>query len=269
LNYRGWTAFALWLIAKNMTGIEPIIYFISAVTAEAVKDVSKHIGKKAKEFYDNLHEDIIKLEIDKADNNEVIQQKLDTKPEIKANIEQKVLENQDVFAELLKVLKEKSNKNVAKVENTGIIGSNVTTNVYQGDKNTSTTQHFIWAGVAVVAIVGIVGIVLGLNVFSKPSTENSSVNSISNSIVNSTLNLQPTVTPINTNIIANQPVIKPTVDKQKPTTTIKPSPTPVKTPKKTAKPKTVIVNQNGVKPTSKPTPSDCSSTPEGCKKEKN
>jgi hypothetical protein len=244
-----------------MTGLEPIIYFISAVTTEAVKDVSKHIGKKAKEFYDNLHEDIIKLDIDKADNNEVIQQKLDAKPEIKANIEQKVLANQDVFAELIKVLKEKSNKNVAKVENTGIIGSNVTTNVYQGDKNTSTSQHFIWAGVAVVAIVGIVGIVLGLNAISKPITENPSVNLISNSIVNSNINLQPTITPTNANVIANQPVIKPNVERIKPATSKIVSSKVVTQPKATQSTKVIVKKEPKPKSTEPP---NCAFTSQGC-----
>jgi hypothetical protein len=174
-----------------MTGIEPIIYFISAVTAEAVKDVSKHIGKKAKEFYDNLNEDIIKLEIDKADNNEVIQQKLEAKPEIKANIEQKVLENQDIFAELLKVLKETSKQNVAKVENIGITGSVVTTTINQVSNH---QPLLIIAGLIIFAL-SIVGIIALSKQRTEANITTSPVNSITNNngIVNSQTNVMPAI----------------------------------------------------------------------------
>jgi outer membrane biosynthesis protein TonB len=158
------------------------------------------------------------------------------------------------------------NNNDVKLDIKDVNNSELNINVVQGDKNTSTTQHVIWAGVAVVAIVGIVGIVLGLNAISKPTTENPSVNSSPNIVVSSTTNTQPTITPTNTNVIADKIVVKPTADRPKPTPSKIVSSKVVTQPKVTATPKKVVAIKREVKPKSDATPSDCSSTTEGCAK---
>jgi hypothetical protein len=89
---------------------------------------------------------------------------------------------------------------------------------------------------------------------------------IQNSTVNSNVSLQPTITPTNTNIIANQLVIKPSVDKPKPTPSKIVSRKVVTQPKVTATPKKAVAIKREVKPKSDATPSDCSSTTEGCAK---
>jgi hypothetical protein len=206
-----------------MTGIEPIIYFISAVSAEAVKDVSKHIGKKAKEFYDNLHEDIIKLEIDKADNNEVIQQKLEAKPEIKANIEQKVLENQDFFDEILKVFREKSTQNTSNIDIRDIEHSPINITLGQNGNMPDNPQKpdalkYITALFGLLAFFGL--LTFGIIFATTRLTETTIINSTANSITNGAVNLQPTVTPTNINAnrsIADTNVKKPIISNTKPT----------------------------------------------------
>jgi len=97
-----------------MTGFEPIIYIISAIGTEIIKDVSKHLGKKTYEIESSLREPIIELGINDYNDSEEIQNKLKAKPEIKSEIEKKILDNQEFFNELLKALKETSNPTLTK-----------------------------------------------------------------------------------------------------------------------------------------------------------
>lgn len=181
--------------------IEPIIYIISAIATETVKDVSKHLGKKAKEIYDTLREPIIQLGINDYSNSQEIQQKLEAKPEIKVEIERKIADNQDVFDELLPVLKEKfndyskTNKNNANLTIRGIKGSTITTNIHQNNEKVSTNHLLIIF--AIVAIVGIVGICLFAFIQNVEKSNNQNANT------NSNTNSQTNVTLPNTNILAN------------------------------------------------------------------
>jgi hypothetical protein len=89
-----------------MIEFNPIIYLIAAIGGEVVKDVAKHLGKKAYESFNNLRQPIIELGIADYNNPEEIQLKLDAKPGIKATIEQNVRNNQADFDEIMCVLRE-------------------------------------------------------------------------------------------------------------------------------------------------------------------
>lgn len=88
-----------------MSEYNPIIYFISAIGVEIVKDVGKHIGRKAYEITASLREPIIELGISDYTDYQEIQNKLEAKPEIKSEIENKVRDN-DEFKEFQQTLKE-------------------------------------------------------------------------------------------------------------------------------------------------------------------
>jgi hypothetical protein len=89
-----------------MSEFNPIVYLIGAIGGEVVKDVVKHVGKKAYESFNNLREPIIELGIADYNNPEEIQLKLDAKPDIKASIEQNIRNNQADFDEIIRVLRE-------------------------------------------------------------------------------------------------------------------------------------------------------------------
>ncbi len=89
-----------------MNEINPMIYLIGAIGGEIVKDVAKHLGKKAYESFNNLREPIIKLGIADFNNPDEIQKKLESKPEIKASIEQNIRDNQADFDEIIRVLRD-------------------------------------------------------------------------------------------------------------------------------------------------------------------
>jgi len=89
-----------------MSEYNPIIYFISAIGVEIVKDVGKHIGRKAYEITASLREPIIELGISDYGDYQEIQNKLETNPEIKSEIEAKVRDNEEEFNELLQILME-------------------------------------------------------------------------------------------------------------------------------------------------------------------
>jgi hypothetical protein len=226
--------------------IDPIIYIISAIATETVKDVSKHIGKKAKETYDTLHEPIIQLGINDYYNSQEIQQKLEAKPEIKLEIERKIADNQDVFAKLLPILREKfnnyskTNKNNANLTISEVKGSTITTNIHQNNEKVFTNHLLII--VAIVAIVGIVSISLFAFIqnVEKSNNQNSSTNSNTNSQTNVTLpntnilSNNSNVNPLNANGIvnnSNKGGVKPSTNKPvtnppKPKRQEKPSPKP-------------------------------------------
>jgi hypothetical protein len=109
-----------------------LLGFVSAVGVEILKDTGKHLGRKAKELYQSLDADIIELGINKDDDNQIIRQKLEAKPEINAEIQHKISDNQVTFDELLKFMKENAGKNEAIVENKGITNSIITNTVNQG-----------------------------------------------------------------------------------------------------------------------------------------
>lgn len=95
-----------------MIEINPIVYLIGAIGGEVVKDVTKHLGKKAYESFNNLRQPIIELGIADYNNPKEIQYKLDAKPDIKASIEQNVRDNQTDFDEIIRVLREMTTINV-------------------------------------------------------------------------------------------------------------------------------------------------------------
>lgn len=91
-----------------MSDYNPIIYLISAIGAEMLKDVAKHIGKKSYEIATSLREPIIELGITDYSDYQEIQNKLETKPDIKSEIETRVYDNQEEFNEIMQVLKKDS-----------------------------------------------------------------------------------------------------------------------------------------------------------------
>jgi hypothetical protein len=89
-----------------MIEFNPIIYLISAIGGEMVKEVAKHLGKKAFEITSVLREPIIELGIADYTNPDEIQSKLEAKPDTKTMIEQKVREHQATFDEIIRFLRE-------------------------------------------------------------------------------------------------------------------------------------------------------------------
>lgn len=102
-----------------MNEYNPIIFLISAIGAEMVKEVAKHLGKKVYEITSELREPIIKLGIADFTNPEEIQHKLEAKPEIKASIEEKIRNNQSDFDDIIRVLREDPKLIVNKFHNEG------------------------------------------------------------------------------------------------------------------------------------------------------
>lgn len=85
--------------------MNPIIYFVSAIGAEILKDVTKHIAKKGYEIAESLREPIIQLNIDDYDNIEEVEQKLKANPKIATAIEKKISDNPAQFEQLLEHFK--------------------------------------------------------------------------------------------------------------------------------------------------------------------
>jgi hypothetical protein len=222
--------------------LNALLGFLSRVGVEILKDTGKYVGGKAKALYDSLNPHIIELGISKNDDNETIQQKLAVKPEIAEEIQRKISDNQEGFNELLKFMKKNSHKVESKVKIVGD-GNNVIVTAGQGDKSQPNNHIFIIAIIALTVIL-VIAAMYFFTFTGKTET------TIQNSTVNPTINTQPTIMPTNTNVIANQPFIKPNVDRTKPAPTIKPSPTLVRTPRITKMP-----NKNPVtKPTTTKTP---------------
>lgn len=110
-----------------MSDYNPIIYFVSAIGAEVIKDVSKNIAKKCYEIAESLRQPIIQLNINDYNNIEEVEQKLKAHPKIANEIEKKISENPDGFEQLFNFFKESpsltinkfynvNNKNVINIE---------------------------------------------------------------------------------------------------------------------------------------------------------
>lgn len=91
-----------------MSDYNPVIYLISAIGAEMLKDVAKHVGKKSYEIAASLREPIIELGIKDYNDHQEIQNKLETNPDVKSEIETRVYDNQEEFKEVIQVLKKSS-----------------------------------------------------------------------------------------------------------------------------------------------------------------
>lgn len=91
-----------------MSDYNPIIYLISAIGAETLKDIAKHVGKKSYEIATSLREPIIELGINDYNDYQEIQNKLETNPDVKSDIETRVYDNQEEFNEVMQVLKKDS-----------------------------------------------------------------------------------------------------------------------------------------------------------------
>lgn len=181
--------------------IDPIIYIISAIATETVKDVSKHLGKKGKEIYDNLQEPIVQLGINDYFNPREIQQKLEAKPEVKEEIERNIAVNQEAFDRFLPILRKKfksysqTNKNNANLNVSKINRSTITNNIHQSNEQASI--NYILIIVAIVAIVAIVSIFIFAFKQKSEKLNNQPANT------NLTDNSQTKVTISDTNILAN------------------------------------------------------------------
>jgi hypothetical protein len=238
--------------------LNALLGFLSRVGVEILKDTGKYLGGKAKELYDSLNPHIIELGISKNDDNEIIRQKLAAKPEINVEIQRKISDNQEGFNELLKFMKENPHKIESKIQIGNVKeNSNVNVSVNQGNK----TQAFVFATL-IIALMVIFAIAAMYFFTFSGKTETT----IQNSTVNSNVSLQPTITPTNTNVISTQSVVKPNNERPKPTPSKIVSTKVVTQPKITVTPKKIVVIQQETKPKPDATPSDCSSTTEGCSK---
>jgi len=88
-----------------MSEFNPIVYFVSVIGAEILKDVTKHLAKKGYEIAETLREPIIELKINDYENLAEVGQKLEANPDISARIEKQIAENQTQFAQLLEHFK--------------------------------------------------------------------------------------------------------------------------------------------------------------------
>jgi hypothetical protein len=87
-----------------MSDYSPIIYLISAIGAEVLKDISKHLGKKTYQLAASLQEPIISLNINDYTDYQEIENKLDSRAIIRSKIEKIVVDNREEFNELIRVL---------------------------------------------------------------------------------------------------------------------------------------------------------------------
>lgn len=81
-----------------------IIFVLSSIGAEALKDVAKYFGKRTYELVSSLRESIAKVGIDDFRNIQEVREKLDTRPDIKAEIGARILNNEAEFIALLQYL---------------------------------------------------------------------------------------------------------------------------------------------------------------------
>jgi hypothetical protein len=91
-----------------MSEYNPIIYLVSAIGAEIIKDIAKHLGKKSYEIAISLREPIIELGINDYNDYQEIQNKLEAKPSVKSDIETRVYDNREEFDEIMQILKNDS-----------------------------------------------------------------------------------------------------------------------------------------------------------------
>ncbi len=161
--------------------------------------------------------------------------------------------------------KETADKNNVEIKNEGISNSTVTNHFYQNkpQENTPQTNNhqplFIIAGLVVCAIA-----IVAIIALSKQSTEATITNSPVNSNTNSIVSSQPSNIPTNMNVIANQAIAKPNIERPTPMPNKIGKSKDVTQPKAAATAKKVIVVKSEVKPKPNATPSDCSSTTDGC-----
>jgi hypothetical protein len=150
------------------------------------------------------------------------------------------------------------NNNDVKLDIKDVSNSELNINVVQGGEKKDKSRQLTHL---VMALFGLLAFFSLLAFIPSRTTENNNVNSTPNMVVNPTTNLQPTITPIDTNIIANQPVIKPNVDRPKPSTSKIVSPKAVTQPKATQSTKVIIKKEPKPKSIEPP---NCAFTPQGC-----